>query len=208
MKKMTLAALAVSAVMLMVAMVGLAQADTIVLQSDANTLGAVQGDVGKLNAGDASGLTFSPVIVDALGTNTPIPPGAPTATAVVNIPPGSGQWGFFKMTFTLPSTYSGISLSGAGNVDDVGTFFLNGTALTPINGLSEFGNVTFTTANSSLFHAGENIILISDANTGGGPSGGAFFVNVSYAPVPVPGTLLLLGSGLLGLSGWRRFRKG
>jgi hypothetical protein len=28
------------------------------------------------------------------------------------------------------------------------------------------------------------------------------------APVPLPPTLLLLGSGLLGLAGWRRFRKG
>jgi hypothetical protein len=27
-------------------------------------------------------------------------------------------------------------------------------------------------------------------------------------PTPLPGTLLLLGSGLLGLAGWRRFRKG
>jgi hypothetical protein len=27
-------------------------------------------------------------------------------------------------------------------------------------------------------------------------------------PIPVPSTLLLLGSGLLGLTGWRRFRKG
>jgi len=27
------------------------------------------------------------------------------------------------------------------------------------------------------------------------------------SPVPVPPTLLLLGSGLMGLVGWRRFRK-
>jgi hypothetical protein len=30
----------------------------------------------------------------------------------------------------------------------------------------------------------------------------------SSAVIPVPPTLLLLGSGLLGLGGWRRFRKG
>jgi len=29
-----------------------------------------------------------------------------------------------------------------------------------------------------------------------------------YQPVPLPGSLLLLGSGLLGLAGWRRLRKG
>jgi hypothetical protein len=26
--------------------------------------------------------------------------------------------------------------------------------------------------------------------------------------VPIPGSVLLLGSGLLGLAGWKRFRKG
>ncbi len=35
----------------------------------------------------------------------------------------------------------------------------------------------------------------------------ALLDNFSPAPVPVPGTLLLLGSGLLGLAGLRRFRK-
>lgn len=33
-------------------------------------------------------------------------------------------------------------------------------------------------------------------------------VRVEYAPVPLPGSVLLLETGLLGLAGWRRFRKG
>ena len=33
-------------------------------------------------------------------------------------------------------------------------------------------------------------------------------VRVDANPVPLPGTLLLLGSGLLGLAGWRRLRQG
>jgi hypothetical protein len=33
-------------------------------------------------------------------------------------------------------------------------------------------------------------------------------LNLSISSVPVPGGLWLLGSGLLGLAGWRRFRKG
>jgi hypothetical protein len=35
-----------------------------------------------------------------------------------------------------------------------------------------------------------------------------FVDGLPIAPVPIPSTLLLLGSGLLGLAGWRRVRKG
>jgi len=38
-------------------------------------------------------------------------------------------------------------------------------------------------------------------------NGGSFENGSPQQVVPVPGTLLLLGSGLLGLVGWRRFRK-
>ena len=34
------------------------------------------------------------------------------------------------------------------------------------------------------------------------------FWSYSQTPVPLPPTVLLFGSGLLGLAGWRRFRKG
>lgn len=48
-------------------------------------------------------------------------------------------------------------------------------------------------------------------NNGGVPfalADGTFgSLTVSNSPVPIPGSVLLLGSGLLGLAGWRRFRK-
>jgi len=192
-----------------------AQAATITLMSDASTLGAaVPTSIPgadfpgpPLTAADAAGLTFSPVILDSLGTNTPVPPGAPAGTQVINIPGGSyykGESGFFEMTFTLPAGLSNLSLSGAGNVDDNGTVFLNGNAITSTDGLTEGGNATFSTANSSFFRVGLNTILISDENYGGYPSGGAFYANISYTAVPLPGAFWLLGSGLIGLVGLRR----
>jgi sugar lactone lactonase YvrE len=42
----------------------------------------------------------------------------------------------------------------------------------------------------------------------GGLGGPTFLVFDGGVPIPLPGSLLLLGSGLLGLGGWRRFRKG
>jgi uncharacterized protein (TIGR03118 family) len=40
-----------------------------------------------------------------------------------------------------------------------------------------------------------------------GPDGGQHGLFGSLAPVPIPGAAWLLGSGILGLAGWRRFRK-
>lgn len=34
------------------------------------------------------------------------------------------------------------------------------------------------------------------------------YIYGGQAAVPIPSTLLLMGSGLLGIGGWRRFRKG
>jgi hypothetical protein len=36
---------------------------------------------------------------------------------------------------------------------------------------------------------------------------GAIRTQIDFTPVPIPPTSLLIGSGLLGLAGWRRFRK-
>jgi len=179
---------------------------TITLKSDASTLAASIGLAGspsdailsRLDSADTSGLAFVPVTVGAFGTYTNPPPGSPTGTQVVNITPGDGENGYFKMTFDLPFSFSGISLSGAANVDDMGRVFLNGN---PISSsifssdpkvVTEYGNVTFSTNNTAFFQPGTNEILISDANIGG-PSGAAFFVTITYAgPVststPMPAT--------------------
>ena len=205
---MKLIVLAATLTLIVVAVVGLAQAAQITLKSDATTLGSPMGlgypDVdmlARLDAGDTTGLVFSPVILDSFGSWTTIPPGAPLDTAVVNISGGSdydGENGFFKMAFDLPSSFANIQLTGSANVDDFGRLFLNGNPLTPSLSsgspgvISETGNVTFESSNPAFFKAGTNVILIADANTGGGPSAGAFFVNISYSSGAIPAATLLL----------------
>ena len=56
-------------------------------------------------------------------------------------------------------------------------------------------NVTFNTPSTLTFH------------NQGGDNVGALLDNVSVSSVPVPPSAILLGSGLLGLVGLRRFRK-
>jgi hypothetical protein len=202
---------------LVVLMGGAASANTLTVQSDASTLAAALGAgvptpsvEALLDSGDTTGLTFDPVVVGAFGTFTPVPSGAPLTTSVVNIAPGDGESGFFKVTFTLPVGYSSAVLSGAANADDVGRVFLNGNAISPSitsgdsNTITEFGDATFSTSNASFFHAGLNELLVADNNSGGGPSGAAFFANISYSPVPEPAFYQL--AGLLSLGGLSALR--
>ncbi len=194
-----------------------AYADAITIESDANTLGAAtfSTDAAFYNSALYTvGLTFTPVINNALGSFTSPPTGAPSTTTVVNIPGRSyydGMNGFFKVTFTLPSAFSNAGISGAANVDDGGVVFLNGNALTPLFGepgaVSEYGNVTFST--TSYLQPGLNTFLVSDDNYGGGPRAGAFYATITYntSAIPEPSaTIALAGLSVIGLIGygWRR----
>jgi hypothetical protein len=171
------------------------QAGSLTFQSDGTTLGAQDENIPDVLVGNIAGLTFSPVIQNALGTFTTIPPGAPAGTEVINLPgydatTGTGADGFFEVMFTLPAGFSGASLSGAGNVDDQGFVFLNGHNLGA--NLYEFANNSFSTSDSSFFDAGANTLIIADWNSGGGPSGAAFYGTVSYSSgVPDTGGILL-----------------
>jgi hypothetical protein len=207
--------LALGAIMVLLAAGGSAQAVTITVQSDASTQGVALDISNPLltTGGDISGLVFTPVIVDSLGTFTPVPAGAPSGTAVINLPGAvysdaagwTGMSGLFLVTFDLPSGATNIALSGAGNVDDMGWVFLNGSLIG--GALYEGGDMPFFIDNQTVFLTGTNYLLVSDINSCGGPSGAAFYATITYdeaGRVPEPGVILLLGSGLAGLASFRR----
>lgn len=212
--------LALGLTVVLLALGGAAQATTITVVSDAGTLGTSLGLVGNVSVadqtrlynGDYSGLTFSPVDTTYYGSFTPVPAGAPSGTTQVSLPGSSfnvGESGFFKVTFDLPGGFTNVSLSGVANADDCGAAYLNGTRITPQiysgSGILEGGDYAFSTTNSSLFQVGTNEFVIADPDwQGAGPSAAAFYINVSYGAVPIPGALFLFAPGLVGLAAMRR----
>jgi len=167
----------------------------ITLKSDAATCSVVIGTPGgapkdivrALDKAPANvrDLPFRPVVAGRFYTFTPIPPGAPRGTQVVNIPPGDGRSGYFRLAFIAPEGFSSVRLRGFANADDTGRVFLNGTAISPSlfspDAITEFGNVSFSVNNAAWFRSGAiNEILISDLNTGAGPSGAAFYFTITF----------------------------
>lgn len=166
---------------------------TLIFKSDASVMAASAGPPGplpyevllRLDASpDLSGLEFSPVAVGRFWTFTPIPEGAPAGTEVVNIPPGDGRSGYFKITFSLPESSYDIRVVGKANVDDRGRVFLNERPISPslfCSGypglITQFGGASFW----GVGRPGKNEVVISDANAGAGPSGAAFYVRIGYS---------------------------
>jgi hypothetical protein len=46
--------------------------------------------------------------------------------------------------------------------------------------LTQFGDATFSTTDANLFREGTNELVISDRNSGGGPSGAAFYALITF----------------------------
>jgi hypothetical protein len=184
---------------------------SLTLESDPTTLAAALGPAGRpspdvvtrLDKGGATGLNFVPADLGGFGTNTSVPPGAPGGTWVINIPPGDGESGFFETAFPLPSDFTTIQLNGGANVDDAGRFFVNGNPLSPSlssgdpHTITEYGNATFSTTNAADFQGGANTILLADSNSGGGPSGAAFYASITYS-TPATGGVEIQGGSLSG----------
>jgi hypothetical protein len=179
---------------------------TVVLKSDASTLATALGPgepssslFNLLDSGNISNLIFQAADVGAFGTYTPVPGSAPAGTQVINIPPDDGENGFFKVSFVLPAGFQAVSLAGAANVDDYGRAFLNGNPISPSmsssGSIAEYGDTPFSTTNAAFFQAGTNDLVIADANTGGGPSGAAFYATVTYHTATVLTAPRGLGNG-------------
>jgi hypothetical protein len=84
--------------------------------------------------------------------------------------------------------------------------YWNGTSMLSITDTRKFNWTQFA---YTVTATGESSVITFSgrANTSNFDTRGFFLTGVSLSPVPLPGTVVLLGSGLLSLLGWRRHRK-
>jgi hypothetical protein len=135
-----------------------------------------------------------------IGFAVAIIPGQAVANpvAVVYSPDGNAV-GLYPVTFTGATSYDNTPgatiISYQWDFDFNGTFTEDATGVTVTHEYLTWGvHTTGLRVTSSLPFNPTSIATYDTA--------------VSFVIVPLPPTVLLLGSGLLGLVGWRRFRKG
>jgi len=126
---------------------------------------------------------------------------AGTLLASATVSPSDPLTSWFRMVDITPlllaasQTYYIQAVSGNENY----TYWTTGFTVDP--------NITFV-YDAYYYPPGNVLNFPNSTDLTDAASGGAYFgPNYDSSPVPVPPSLLLLASGLLGLGGWRKFRK-
>lgn len=141
----------------------------------------------------------------------PLPVGPPLSGNVI-VGENKGHSGeAYKAAFSIAGVRSvsvdigDISSLAAGSQQDVDNLFLNAYDASDV--LLAFTYATLLDENWGLtlwVSTSANIAYVTFGTDDPNP-GSVYFDNFTF--VPLPGAVWLLGSGLLGLAGWRRFKK-
>ena len=115
----------------------------------------------------------------------------------------------FQTTFTLPANFANPMISGLAALDNCGTVYLNQNPILTVGcPYGYFTAVPFSDSNPADFVSGVNTLDFVVYNAESTGPTGLLVENMvgSYTTTPEPGSMVLFGSGLVGVAGLLRRR--